>query len=610
MGTLFDSNEYRLEDSFQRGAIRLNSSDVVTYSDELGSDDDDDADDDDDDNDDDDDDVQNAVVRKRRLNLEHEILLNQSYVRDSLLNYAKLTIIGIKGPNYQFNAQNMMHILYPKFIYNMDSDDDWLKQVTVINKLFSFHSDETIQVTKLFKSLISQFEISNHLTFVKNYYPNNYLELLVSPFIKEVTFELIYDENYIPLIKTPSFETVDAKLKLQLKLIVIYLILGISSFNKYLKEHRKSNTNEIQQDLRTSIEIRKIAITLINLHLDEYDTTRFPDDDYEYETTFLLAILLNIQLDTYFSIFENLELLFAIGSHIVNKKLSNGSSPLGIFLSTLFRIVKVFFESTHSIDVHNYSIEGRYKDKGDPSDDDDDEEEEVSIKDSSIKISKSKSTISYDDVSNETQWYTKEPNFNKDNIDPELVYLMYGIPKSLIDMFVEVVLLANDRKIFLSNMKLQKPPPGFYSKCGKLERQIFNWGHPSIPSNATFKQLKTHYNVMLFYNAMIAFYLKIVKRAQWYIYKENVRELYRYFTKLIEIEDPNVKPIFWALLIAGSELPDKKKEIIEYWKRSQKSNYWRARQISYEVWGAREEGDESVDWMDKVREWDVVLCLV
>lgn len=575
-----------------------------------------------------DDTIQSPIVRKRRLSFDDELFLktNQSYVHAELLKYAKLTIIGIKGPNYLFNIQNMMHILYPKYIYNMDSDDKWVKEISVLDRLFSFGNGDTILVTKHFKALISDFKIDYHLTFVKNYFPNNYLDILVAPSIRDITLDIMCNDNYVNLIRNPDYKSIDledpAMLKQQIKLVIVYLVLCISSFNRYLEFEKNNPENQyglglgedIQDDLHTSIELRKICVVLINMHLDGYDGDENASSS-EYETYLLLAIFLQIQADTCFSIYENFEFLFAIGSHIVDNKykvFTSSNNQLGTFLAVLFRIVKVFFESTHSIDVHNYSLEGRYNDSS--SGDEDDGNNEVTIQGSAIQVTRSHSISNSSPASSlspiPSQWYAQKPFFSKDCVDVDLVYLMYGIPKSLIDMFVEVVLLANDRKIFLSHMELATPPASYFRKCGRCERRIFNWERPLIPVDASPKQLKMYYNVLLFYFALKAYYLKIVKRARWYVYKEQVLELYKYFTMLVGIDDPGVKPIFWALLIAGSELPDKKDEIIEYWKCSQKSNYWRARQISYGVWASREDEEDSVDWMDKVREWDVVLCLV
>ena len=145
--------------------------------------------------------------------------------------------------------------------------------------------------------------------------------------------------------------------------------------------------------LLLSIHLRKLAMKMLNYHLDESDTiieqleqeqekeeqqqnTRWRRNYNlvnDYSCYILLALILQIEIDTYLSIFENYELIYAIGDFIIEKLILNQKavvpppatpppqkkkklSPLLKLLINIFKIKYIFYESTHSINLFNYQI--------------------------------------------------------------------------------------------------------------------------------------------------------------------------------------------------------------------------------------------------------------
>lgn len=602
-------------------------------------------------------------VYKITLELRQINGFENSLIHSNLIDYAKLTILAIKGINYQFNQQNMLHILYPKFFPNLDSDD-WIPNKLILKKLFNF-DDEQLHLTNLLRQLLN-FD-SKIFSFNRMYFKPNYYDFFVIPYLKQILLEYFLcsftnwiDDNY------------DDKIS-NIKLAITYLILALSSYHK-------SNKNVIELDLyiQLSIELRKLGVTILNKHLDSYDDEEEEQQgeqqeneegheqeqevekkqfatrtiNYEYEQGLLLAILLQIELDGCFSVYENYELMFAIADNIIkNKFIKYRLSNLVKFLINVFKIWYIFFESTQSVNMFNYEINERdeiinYRDlnenydladSNDENDDDDDDDDETfkpTIKNLIISNKPNYSPLSfsisfnkrdldgYNEAAVDEQPATKTivskqktPNFKLDGFfDLSMVYLMYGLPKSILDLLHEITHLTNHKNIFRRKNVF---PRNFPRICAETYDNLLNWDINEYMSLdltiSSHKQIYLYGNS--FHKALIVYSNRLIHEHPVKSYQNVIIESLNYLIELLEVESEiNVKPLFWILFVCGSDILDK------FWqvkidkilnlagKYSRQFNYWRGKQILYEIWKRREEGDE-IGFMDVIREWDNILFL-
>mmetsp|Transcript_5408 Transcript_5408/g.6265 ORF Transcript_5408/g.6265 Transcript_5408/m.6265 type:complete len:731 (-) Transcript_5408:223-2415(-) len=541
---------------------------------------------------------------------------NNSWVHYELLDSAKLTTLAIKGIDYKLNEQNMLHILYPKFFPNIDSDD-WLADQSILKRLFyQLPVSNELKLTGLFKELLNGFK-NVTFSFVRVQYSNNYWDSIVIPFINNIVCEFICMNfaSWINIKMRPDENANLDLLKCNIKLGILYLLFSLSAIqisnglsNTVINENE---TYHMDDYLKLSIELRKMSITLLNYHLDEYDNN-MDDDALEYENLLLLCIILQIQADNYFSVFENYELLFAIGGFILQSKFNDMDALLDLskYLSSTFRLISVFFESTHSINVFTYSI--------DPND----EENYRDLGTSHNLIEASKMVIGKDIP--EKPW-TPTPG-----IDNNSIYLMYGIPSSLIKLFKKAVDLTNHKNIFRARNDF---PKHFFKVCADVEQLITEWNvnmhwklyneiyNPILKEKERIYILRFHqalfHNVMAFHNALKIYFYRLVQdytpnQYQQYI-KQSIFHLHELATINRQLREFEFKPSFWILLVCGSDAIDTtlQHDIKLLWSSKDMGyfNYWRGKQLLYEVWKRREIGETS-SWMDMVREWDIVLCLV
>lgn len=332
----------------------------------------------------------NSSNSKKRLNKGslrdvHERLklskIESSFVHEDLIEYAKLNIFALKGPEYELDEQNMLHILYPKFFPNIDSAP-WYASGEKIGLLFKYDNGQ-LNYTPLCKKLVNNFP-SVDLTFVKVNYKHNLWNTTVLPVINLIIGEMICSNaNLLFEATEKNYQATDiGELKRQIKACILFLVLSLSAFFQHsgmkqestsgkeplsLAQHGRQQRGGFNETLRSdekeecfaiSIELRKKVITLLNYHLDEYDNHMI-DDSFEYDNMLLLCIILQLQIDSYFSVFENFELLHAIGEFILKERFGKHDALLNLskYLICTFKIMHIFFESSHSINFFNYSIE-------------------------------------------------------------------------------------------------------------------------------------------------------------------------------------------------------------------------------------------------------------
>lgn len=610
---------------------------------------------------------------------------DNTYVHYALLDSAKLTTLAIKGPAYVFSDQSMFHILYPNFFPNIDSDQ-WSPPSNIMDRYLVANPNGLLLTSAMLS--VSAHLSALAISFVRIVHPNNPWDLHVLPFIKQLLFEMVVEEypssqNWLSHRINKENPNVPRDLLLNnIRLAILYMVLATSSFlqSGSLSGKVKNDPHSffIDDQLKSSIEFRKLGILILDYHMDEYDNNSlFPEHD-SYEAHLLLALLLQINLDNLFGVFENYELIYAIGDFITKGKLKSSHrrlTPLERFLRDVFEILHIFYGSTQAINLFNYSIpeedlRQKYQDlnenydlsKGTPfgntTDDETSDEEEGTISrqiadKNGIELTKTASPNYHDNSLSFTVHFNqnspksplrniRSPNrlSSSNPVTPQLgdksIYVSYGIPKSLLQLFNDVVHLTNHKNIFLSRGVFPRNYPRI---CAETEDTIRNWNVESYwklydneyntITNLATKAFITpfheglFYNVLSFYYALRVYFKRLISNVPRRETQNDVAASLDAMEKLMQLNASIVSekkstyfsPSFWAVFICGCDIEsdvdsDLHQRCRKLWDLDTfgKHNYWRSKQILYEVWKRRSEG-EDVGFIDLIREWDVALNL-
>lgn len=536
-----------------------------------------------------------------------------SWIHWELVDSARLSIVAIKGPDYIPKDQNMLHILYPKFFPNIDSDD-WLVPQTFLTELI-IPLGHDLNVRPTFRTLLKHLH-STQFPFLKLYWTDNYWSQIVVPYINQLAGEYIgnyeswsgqYDENFTP-----------DQLINNLKLAAVYLALGMTAFTL---------ARDYPLYLSISLKIRKVCSTILNSHLDNYDSNSdyFSYDQIDYENLLLLCILLQVQCDSMFGVFENYNLSFAIGEYIVQNKFKDRELPnLPKFLLHTFTAANIFYASTQEVNVFNYSIDPNdinenYRDLDENYDLIEGLKEENDL--SPLRGSTPGVTSAVATAHNSKKRKIDTLHLS-DSFEPlvsvEGVYSMWGYKQQFLEFFLRIVHLTNHKSIFRSRKVF---PRNFPKICAEMEDELTSLdlsklGIPAQPFHLDLHE-GLHRNAKCLHYAMRVYFARLIKEAPLRSYQQFIKLCLEELEQLLLMNDRTghtygVQPPFFVILICGSDAlePQVQEKVRELWSNEHFgwSNQWRAKQIVYEVWKRREEG-ENVSWMDLVREWDLVLYM-
>lgn len=598
---------------------------------------------------------------------------DNTFVHYKLLDSAKLTILAIKGPWYRFNEQGMYHILYPKFFVN-DESDDWKPDVGCLSDFFTLERSGDVVILPSLADAVASMAACN-MPFIRVVHPNCCWDKLVVCKIKELIFELVCDElprasSWDAYLFNREAEEVSLETLLKnIRFCIMCMVFSIGRFRRSRQHKSVKNPVDsyfVNDDLRVSIELRKVATNYLNYHLDEYDHSRWAVSHSWYEYYFLLALLLQIHIDNSFGVFENYDLIYAVGEILV-KNIDEGKearcygrSSLETYLCQVFSFNHLFYASTQSVNSINYSIpeqdqQQKYGDLKEDYDltrsndaDDLESDDEANTPSNRYEISgagedqplsftvhfnqKEKQKIknrSFQLVgrSEKRQRVSAGPITPNSNVPDPFVSL--GLPESLVRVFQEVVQLTNDKRLF----RLNRVTPRNYPRiCAETKDKILSWNvheHWNLHELDSGKFLSKfheglYYNVQCFHKALQVYFERLIEEVppaqcqQLIIESFAATESLSNTNMALARAGGNVAftSSFWPLLVCGSEieLPQSIKlraQCEQMWKNAffTDYNYWRSKQILFEIWNRQEMDSEHNGFMDLVREWGIVLNL-
>ncbi|CUM63571.1 uncharacterized protein PRCAT00001150001 [Priceomyces carsonii] len=583
------------------------------------------------------------------------------WVHPQLLDAAKLTIWGLQGRDFEIDEQNILHILYPKFFPN-SVVNDYHGRTDIIDKLYSI-KDDTLLLKPLFKNLLNDLH-SQMFSFIKVLYDDNPFERVLVSMIKETIYEFICMDFASWDYEVNKRTKITSKyLKNSIRLCIVYCGLGISALNmaSNLKKSHRESFDPATKCLEVSIELRKLSIGILNFHLDECDSNiDLVGEDLNYETDLLVGLILQFQFDSYFSIFENLDLIFAIGDHIISTRF-NSSLALNertrLAVET-FKLLSIFFESTHSVSPFNYSFSDgdklKYDDSSDLSESGSSDEGSMqneegetikerastnsifninSLDDGSVEIKTSEnennhpSLLSLEDLSNMSHPKQHIVPVLSQGSDTKsyknLIYEIFGLPHDLLDLFNEIIHLTNHKYLFKVNKVL---PRNFPRVTAEMEDKLLNWkceefwllhtqASTDLPRFFSIYRQWLQYHVEYFHSALIVYFYTIVRDFLPLRCRTYIEKCLASLDAMLLIEPQyslKLFPSFWPILICGSCAMDEssRERVMKFWRHPALSqiNHWRSKQIILEVWNRCDLG-EDVIWLNIVKEWEVSLCL-
>lgn len=585
-----------------------------------------------------------------------------SYVHYELLDFAKLTILAIKGPRYKFTEQGVFHILYPKFFPNIESDH-WRPNTDILLQFFSTSAGAVTLSPRLSSTM--GFLTARHISFVRVAHPRNSWDVFVVPFLKQILYELACEElpksnNWLTHIIPRDMDEVPRSLFLKnIRLCILCMTLAISCFQQAAlqpKVPNKPDSYHVNEILGMAIELRKAGINFLNFHLDEYDNSLLTHTTYD--TYLLLAMILQIELDNEFGVYENYELVYAIGEVLLLKEKHRGTL-LEKYLRDLFGFLTVFYQSTQAINFFNYSIPEtdrklKYLDLNEnydltkqsdelseSSSESESDGKEIMVTPAGGRNEATGSPMSFAVSFKRSEAPKPKEKLQRKNVGSPIIpllkdinfYVECGLPKSLMQLFNEVIQLTNHKNVFRTN---GVSPRNFPRICAETEDKIINWNVESYwklydneynpISNVAKKSFLSdfheslYYYVTSFHHALIVYYKRLISVARIENYQQHIEESLNAMEKLMALtlrkREFSFSPSFWAILVCGCDIDLKKNRHLRdqcqrLWTSEcfYKYNYWRSKQILYEVWNRSEETGEQNGFMDMIREWGVVLSL-
>lgn len=531
-------------------------------------------------------------------------LTDNAYVHYELLELTKLTVLAIKGLRYKFSEQGMLHILYPNFFPNIESDN-WKPSSDILLSCVLRNDTGQVVLSPILHTVMTYLQ-SGVLAFTRVSRSMSCWNTLVIPFLKQIFFDIVLEEyptheGWQNLIIPKNLDEVPRNLLIRnIKLAIFCLAISISFYVKSLSGSRTEsspNSFHVNDDLRRSIELRKFGIIILNYHLDEYHDNSKPAPDEGYDCYFLLALILQIQADKIFEVFENFELIYAIGDFILKKPVPHHKhmSPVERHLRRMFHILNVFYESTQAINLFNYSIpendkESKYLDlnenydlTGDVSDVEDDSsvasDADSEVMDFESNVNVASSNNSSGALSLMVNFASKRPNPKAESFSdiqalyaqmnelPEgrplnssfpspitprenngSIYLDIGIPKSLIRLFYETIQLTNHKNVFKST---GVTPRNFPRICAEIQDRIVSWRVESHwrlyeneynpVSNVTTRIFLSdfhqglYHNVISFHNALKVYFKRLILDSPNERYQSHIEACFSSIKQLVAL---------------------------------------------------------------------------
>lgn len=228
------------------------------------------------------------------------------------------------------------------------------------------------------------------------------------------------------------------------------------------------------------------------------------------------------------------------------------------------------------------------------------------------------STPIFTNIASQTYYYPSSTAANNDFLSTDA---LYGLPNSIILLFSDCVRLARHREYY--RMRKLDIPSSYYVLCTTFEKKLMGWKSewnffkPDTRDFLNDTVEGVYHHTISFYEGLIIYHHTMVRGQGHKGVQNNVGKVLDHLDKLAAlIHDKGVKivPLIWQGFIAGCAAIDtglqlKFKEWAAKLANSGMGSYWGARQIMFEVWRRRMNGEHCDNWFDVYRDWEMNLML-
>ncbi|ODV64143.1 uncharacterized protein ASCRUDRAFT_11500 [Ascoidea rubescens DSM 1968] len=215
--------------------------------------------------------------------------------------------------------------------------------------------------------------------------------------------------------------------------------------------------------------------------------------------------------------------------------------------------------------------------------------------------------------------------------------LVFPIPLSLINLINKISKLCSHNNFFNEKKIYSRNFPKIKSD---FEDRLINWKNDwklsyydekdnKLKFYSVYHELIYH-NVMSFYFSILIYYYKMIKEYSSVMLKgyvvESINHMKQMYKNMERIEKDNgsqrviyFKPFFIQLFYTSCEAwsIEMQDECERLWDKHSKydggmfnNNYWRAKQIIYEVWKIRNCSNQDTTWVEILKKWNFKLLLI
>ncbi|SCU83165.1 LANO_0B08504g1_1 [Lachancea nothofagi CBS 11611] len=226
------------------------------------------------------------------------------------------------------------------------------------------------------------------------------------------------------------------------------------------------------------------------------------------------------------------------------------------------------------------------------------------------------STPIFTNIASQTYYFPKSATSENNFLDA-----LYGLPNSIILLFSDCVRLARHREYY--RMHSSEVPASYQELCTEFEGRLLRWKSewefykPYTEEFVNDTVQGVYHHTMSFYHSLIIYYHTRAQDQEHETVQFNVREALEHLNKLTDlIHNKGVKivPLIWQGFMAGcaavnTNLQMQFKEWAAKLADSGMGSYWGARQIMFEVWRRRLNGERCDNWFDVYKDWEMNLML-
>ncbi|ODQ77218.1 hypothetical protein BABINDRAFT_54960 [Babjeviella inositovora NRRL Y-12698] len=551
-------------------------------------------------------------------NIEDESNKSSAWIHRDVVASAELTVKAMMGLNYEFNPATsdpqvyFIEKLFPNYYRAIPLHRTFFTDPAHDEQQLHLKASYSMAIGPVFRRLVNFFTTSADLFMVLTFLGNIW-ESYVLPLVHQIIGE------------TLTFDSLVATEDMLLKHCLLNQVLCISSL-AYLKVPSvEISADERDFYLRLSIRLRNLAYKQLSLIVDEPTKIAAgswgPERDAPYKEMLLLALMLQIRLDNLFGIFDNFNRYFERPAKPLSKpfrSVLDRSKPY-----TLPDVSKV----THSSYTPSIAVSFTHTSSDADSDSDSDSgypQVIISLDQSHSSTLKTIITVIRDTAKPQLVEIPAEYGKIPPTVDGEpAVNLMYGIPASLMVLLSRITNVANHRYTFDRRRVF---PRNFPKICADMEDELFNWKlnwrlYDLVYDPKTDQREKKfilgfhkaiYHNIVSFYHGLVVFFLRLIKDTPPRLLQDHVMACLDNMEMLRELESEtcHLQPLFWQYFICGCDATDPEiQDRYSLWFKNYDmlTNHWRAKQVMFEVWQRRGEGDENICWIDIVKDWNWVL---